>query len=101
MKRKVRSKARSKAKITTIEGLAAAMAEGFADVAARFDAMDAKFDALASDVRDLDRRLTAVESKLDGILRRLDDEAMERMDVRSLQARMDRIEEHLFGQKQT
>lgn len=121
-------------KITTIEGLAVAMAEGFADVHAgfrgvegrfdevseRFDEVDKRleklekrqenmetrlgrieqhFDAPESLLRQLLDRLIAVESKLFGINRRLDSEAMERVDVQALMLRMDRVEEALFGKK--
>ena len=85
--------------MTTIEGLAAVVAEGFAEMHERFDVLEEKSDSFRDDIRELDARLAAVENKLSGVLRRLDDEAMERVDVRNIIVRMERIEQHLFGKK--
>jgi hypothetical protein len=107
-------------KIDTIEKLAMLVADGFSDMDARFSDMDVRFsdmdarfsdmDARFSDMdsrfvelkevlKNMDKRLAAVESKVWGIERRLDSEAMERLDIRSIFARMEKIELAVFGNK--
>ncbi len=45
----------------------------------------------------LEKRVTAIESKVDGINRRLDSEAMERVDVGALLNRVAKLEDRVFG----
>lgn len=90
-----------RAKIMTIEGLAVAMAEGFADVNTRFDALerkfDARFDKLEKKIEDLDRRVTALEMKVSGIYRQFADDKLHRLDVQQLLSRVAKLEEKVYG----
>lgn len=52
--------------------------------------------ATTQELQEIDTRLTALESKVLGILRRLDDEAMERVDVKALFARLSKLEDAVF-----
>jgi len=99
-------KKKSKKKVDTIEKLAQLTADGFADMDSRFADMDSRFSDLdlrfvetKEMLKNIDRRLTAVESKVLGVERRLDSEAMERFDVKSIFTRMERIELAVFGSK--
>ncbi len=79
-----------RAKITTIDGLAVAMAEGFADMNERFDRLEKRLD-------DLDRRVTALEMKVSGIYRQFADDKMHRLDVQQLISRVAKLEEKVYG----
>ena len=72
-------KKKSKKKVDTIEKLAQLTADGFADMDSRFADMDSRFSDLdlrfvetKEMLKNIDRRLTAVESKVLGVERRLD-----------------------------
>lgn len=86
-----------RAKITTIEGLAVAMAEGFAEVHERFDEMDKRFDRLETQLEDLERRVTALEMKISGIYRQFADDKLHRLDVQQLLSRVAKLEEKVYG----
>lgn len=85
--------------VQTIEGLAALVAEEFAVVHERFDAIDKRFDKVDAQLANLEIRVAALEMKVSGIQRRLDEEAMQRIDVRSLIARITTLEDLVFKRK--
>lgn len=86
-----------KLKITTIEGLAIAMQEGFSDMHERFDHVDKRFDRLEKRLEEAERRIAALEMKVAGIYRLLEEEKMQRLDVRHLFTRIAKLEEKVFG----
>ncbi len=84
-------------KITTIEGLAIAMQEGFSVMNERFDRMDKRFDRLESQLKDLENRVSALEMKVSGIYRQLSEDKMHRLNVKLLIDRVAKLEEKVFG----
>lgn len=94
MKKKARAK---KTKITTIEGLAIAVQEGFEAVHARFDHVEKRFDNLGARLEEAEKRIAALEMKVSGLYRPIDDQKMERLDISHLFARLSKLEEKVFG----
>ena len=92
-------KKKTKKKVDTIEKLAMLVVNGFSDMDSRFSDMDLRFVEMKDMLKNMDKRLTAIESKVFGIEHRLDSEAMERFDVKSIFARMEKIELAVFGNK--
>lgn len=87
-------------RIHTIEELATLFVDEMSafreEVNNRFDAMDKRFDTIEAQLASLEIRVAALEMKVSGIQRRLDEEAMERVDVRALIARIAKLEERVF-----
>lgn len=54
--------------------------------------------ATTEELKEVSDRLTALENKVSGIQRRLDDEAMERLDVKALFERLTKLETAVFGE---
>jgi chemotaxis regulatin CheY-phosphate phosphatase CheZ len=78
---------------TAFAKLTKTMQDGFASLEAR---MEKGFAAVAEDIADVKDRLTAVESKVAGTNRRLDEEAMLRTEF-ALPKRVSDLEEKTFG----
>jgi len=62
----------------------------------RFDKLDHRFDRVDDRFDKLDDEVAAVKSKVEGINRRLDTEAMQRTDLK-LPRRMHEVEEKVYG----
>ncbi len=77
-------------KITTIEGLAIAVHEGFEE-------MRGEFKDVKSLLQNLDRRVSALEMKVVGMYRQRDENKMHRLDVQYLTSRISKLEEKVFG----
>lgn len=86
-----------KPKITTIEGLAIAVQEGFSEMHERFDQVDKRFDRLEKRIEEAEKRIAALEMKVAGIYRMLEEEKMQRLDVTHLFTRLARLEQKVFG----
>jgi hypothetical protein len=86
-------------KFDTIEKLATLLSDGFSDMDSRISSMDLRFVELKEVLKSMDKRPTVVKSKVWGIGRRFDSEEIERLDIRSIFARMEKTELAVFGNK--
>lgn len=86
-----------KTKITTIEGLAIAVQEGFDEMRVRFDHVDKRFDRLEAHLGEAEKRISALEMKVGGLYRLIDDKKMEKLDINHLFARLTKLEGKVFG----
>jgi len=84
----------AKKKIDTVEKLAGLVLQEFADLRGE---MSTGFSRAERSLKEVERRIAALEMKVSGIDRRLDSEAMERLDIKSLFARLTKLEEEVFG----
>ncbi len=98
--RSMKARTVNKKNITTIEGLATLVVEEISafreEVNEQFSLVNSRLDRIEKQLVSIEVRVTALEMKVAGLQRRLDEEAMERIDIRALLARVAKLEELVY-----